>query len=233
MDPLTAQVLTQIGIQLGGQALGAVFGGEKQAPNYTAQAVNAGQNQLRQSRQNQQNALSQLQGQMNAAGATGFQGGAAREQIARASADEQASVRAGILDNIARAEMAEENARTQIHNQQVDQRRQGVYNMTSAAALAAANSDIGGGGGDNDALQQQYQRADAQMQEAIPNSPGVQNLQQQAQASQYDPLANTQTQMFMQQQRPRPAVPAQIQNLPTSLPDLQNKIFQAQQKINY
>lgn len=141
MDPLTLMAISA-GLNAGAGLIGSAL--KKKTPDYRAQAVNAGQNQVRQLQQDQDRSLQQLEGQMAAAGATGFQGVGAREGVARVGADAMATTRASVLDRIAQADMAQEQAEVNQHNETVDQQRNAIANIASGAGLLA----MAGGGGD-------------------------------------------------------------------------------------
>lgn len=130
MDPMTAMALSA-GLNLTSGFISSQF--RPQIPNYRARASAAGLNQLRQIDQHEDRAVSRLEGEMRAAGATGFQGVSAREGVARQAADQRATTRANILDTIVRAEMAEEEARAGLNNAQVDARRQGIAGAAAGA----------------------------------------------------------------------------------------------------
>jgi hypothetical protein len=140
MDPITASILTQVGITAGGALLNAVFGGKKKAPNYRAQALGAGANALRQLEEQENRRLDRLEGDLAAAGATGFQGVAAREALARSAGDARQSLLSSIADDMARAGELTDIAKTQLHNETIEQRRQAIRGLASAGGTLASNS---------------------------------------------------------------------------------------------
>lgn len=135
MDPFFTPLLIAGGLNLGAGLLGSLM--RPKTPDFTGAVVNQAGSALRGLEEDEERAVDRLEGDLAAAGATGFQGVGAREAIARASGDQRAQIMAAIADQLAQAQMAEEQAKVGIHNANVDARRNALYNIASAGGTAA------------------------------------------------------------------------------------------------
>lgn len=132
MDPLTLAILANIAAPAAGGLANRLFGGDFEVPDFIRPALQEAADALRISQEFGQTQSAQLEGELAAQGVSNFAGGTmAREAVARRVGDVFARSRATALDAITRARQQQAQIETQMHNQEVAQRRQAIQNVAS------------------------------------------------------------------------------------------------------